>query len=61
MPDHGNADRPGERPGERQDAGQRDDDAGLTGWLRRAISPRPREVWVMEPDGRMRKVVVNDA
>jgi hypothetical protein len=52
---------PDDRPGERQGAGQRDGEAGLTGWLRRAISPRPREVWVMEPDGRLRKAAEREA
>jgi hypothetical protein len=61
MPEHSDTGRLGERPGERQYTGERASDAGLTGWLRRAISPRPREVWVMEPDGRMRKVAERDA
>jgi hypothetical protein len=60
MSEHSDADRTDERPGERQDDGQRTGDTGLTGWLRRAISPRPREVWVMEPDGKMRKVEPSD-
>ncbi len=39
--------------GEQREPARRD---GLAGRLLRAIAPRPREVWVMEPDGRMRRV-----
>jgi hypothetical protein len=46
------------RHDERRDAARTPADDGLTGWLRRAITQRPREIWVMEPDGRMHKVRV---
>lgn len=51
----------GERgwPDDRRDAQRppaRREAPGLTGWLRKAIAPRPREVWVMEPDGSLRRV-----
>jgi hypothetical protein len=49
---------PDDRRGDRIDAARRSADDGLTGWLRRAMAPRPREIWVMEPDGRMRRVNV---
>jgi hypothetical protein len=47
---------PDERRGERQGPAQPDGDGGLAAWLRRAITPRQREIWVMEPDGRLRRV-----
>jgi hypothetical protein len=58
MSEHSDSDRMGQGPGERQEPGQRMGDTGLTGWLRRVIGPRPREVWVMEPDGRVRRLSI---
>jgi hypothetical protein len=53
-------DEPDDRRGDR-DLGERSaEEAGLAGWLRRTLAPRPREVWVMEPDGRMRKGMKNE-
>jgi hypothetical protein len=51
---------PDDRRGDQLDAARRSADDGVTRWLRRAMAPRPREIWVMEPDGRMRKVLTSD-
>ncbi|NNJ13196.1 hypothetical protein EKD04_023000 [Chloroflexales bacterium ZM16-3] len=49
---------PDDRRGGQQDPARTTEDTSLAAWLRRALTPRPREVWVMEPDGRMRRVNV---
>ncbi|NTW04467.1 MAG: hypothetical protein HGA19_24925 [Oscillochloris sp.] len=51
---------PEDRRTEEQGSSRHTDDTGLAGWLRRTLTPRPREVWVMEPDGTLRKVVTED-
>jgi hypothetical protein len=57
MAQRGDRRPPGGRGDERPDDDRASEpgDSGLSGWLRRAIGSRTREVWVMEPDGRMRR------